>query len=90
LNEGEKIDVYYLTTLSSDALDQIMRLDSKIDEQNLSQNTNLNYYMDFSENNNVAIDNPVKYVVGSWKDRYNYNSWKGFNFSLEKLWKIEN
>ncbi|OGH84933.1 MAG: hypothetical protein A2493_03065 [Candidatus Magasanikbacteria bacterium RIFOXYC12_FULL_33_11] len=88
VNENKSIDLYYLVRLSSDAIEEINRLNFTMETDGVSNSSNLYYY---SDNDYFDINtNPAKYIKNSWKERHENKTWKEFNFSVNKLWKTNN
>jgi len=82
VNEGKELDVCYIQNLSSDALEEFKRLspevfiDEKVDSCGLKHGSS-------------HIDSSI-YMRDNLMEKYKYDSWKEFNFSVDKLWKLEN
>ncbi|MFA7244879.1 MAG: DUF4173 domain-containing protein [Candidatus Magasanikbacteria bacterium] len=81
LYEGKRIDTHYLVSLSTDAFEEVKKINKKIDEKDVSVESI------YSGNFGYNVSNVI---ISEWKEKYKIKSWKEFNFSVNKLWKTNN
>jgi len=82
LNENKEIDMYYLSELSTDALSEIIKINTPfiLDKvKNSDTSGGVNPFYDAKDT-----------IINRWKEEYKNESWKEFNFSVDKLWKLKN